>query len=226
MIQEQLLALRRPRQRDTRGRVAGQAPVAHRERQSEREHAVGLPHRGCRETRRGQVRDPGSHRAVRDFGKLDVLPDRQHVSSQQSAVRLAGRLLEINLRGEPLLRPLAQRDPRRDRVDVGAGAHGRRHRRAPVVGVQLAREVTRVLFASNVAVAGSPPSVRALGDVGHGRSSRAYARIEPQRNDGRVVACPLCHTRRRRRVNGDAVILGVPTGLARRLRRWQRCRET
>lgn len=95
--EEHALLPERPRKRHAIGRVAREPSVAHGERQDQREHAMGLAHRGRRETRPRQLADPGRDALVRDVRERDGLPSRQHVDAQEADIPRAVRRLMSTL---------------------------------------------------------------------------------------------------------------------------------
>jgi hypothetical protein len=80
----------------------------------------------------------------------------------------SGRL-EVRLAGEPAPRPSGRRDLALVRVDVQAGLDRGGHGIEPVLRVDLASKMPRVLSAVLVAVPRSPLTVPTLRDVGHDR---------------------------------------------------------
>jgi hypothetical protein len=149
------------------GRIAREPTVAHREREGQRQNAMGLTDGRRRQARCGQVGDPRGDPLVGDVGQPDFTPAREHVDAEQTFVARPGRRLQVDLRLEPSSRPLPDGDARPAGVDVHAGRDGRRHLVEPSLGVHLSLEVTRVLPAGAVAVSSPPAPVRTLRNVGH-----------------------------------------------------------
>lgn len=115
-----------------------------------------------------QVRDPRLDVGMRDVDELHVRPSREYVLAKDPCVPLTSRRLEVRLPIEPPPCPFGGRDLALVRVDVQAGLHGGGDGVQPVLRVDLAGEVPRVLRAVRVAVPRTPLSVRTLRDVGHG----------------------------------------------------------
>lgn len=123
-----------------------------------------------RDAERPRADNSASHDATsscRTSARVVETPSRMDVRLKQALVVATSGRLEIGLRLEPLLRPLADRDPRPRPVHVGAADNVGSDRVQPSLGVDLPREVTRNLPARRVSVASAPPSVRPLRDAGH-----------------------------------------------------------
>src|SRR5664279_617216 len=154
-------------QRNTDGRIACEPSVANRETEQERKHAVGLPDRRGGETLSLEASYPGSDRLMGNCRQRHVAPGRDDVILQQILIAGSRGRLQVDLRSQPAWGPLVHLDPRRLRVDVGAGADSGGYRVQPALRVDFSCEVARVLLTVRVAVASPPATVVSFRDVCH-----------------------------------------------------------